>query len=129
MPRKSILLIEYETSLRDVLGGCLSEFGDWQVTPSQFIDEGIRLCEKQRPDVILIDASTAENDALVLVERLKQYSIDQAVPLLLLSSLASWFTHEEFRQMGFSGAIGKPFNPSTLASQISLLVSLSKAEE
>ncbi|MBE9141219.1 response regulator [Nodosilinea sp. LEGE 07088] len=124
MPSKSILLIEHEVSLRDVLGDCLTELGGWEVTPSESILEGIRLCESKRPDAILVDASTAENDALILIEQLKQYSVEQAVPILLISSRANWFTLSEFRQMGFSGAIGKPFNPATLSAQVSRLISL-----
>ncbi|HSM81569.1 MAG TPA: response regulator, partial [Nodosilinea sp.] len=116
MPSRSLLLIEYEASLRDVLGGCLRELGGWEVTLSESIQEGMKLCEKNRPDVILMDASTPESDALILIEQLKQYSVCQAVPILLISARADWFTLSEFRQMGFSGAIGKPFNPSTLSS-------------
>lgn len=115
---KSILLIEHEAGLRDVLGDCLRELGGWEVRLSASIQEGIRLCKEQRPDVILIDSSTSESDALLLVEQLKQYSASQAVPILLISSRADWYTLKEFRQMGFSGAISKPFNPSTLSSQV-----------
>ncbi|MBW4481832.1 MAG: response regulator [Tildeniella torsiva UHER 1998/13D] len=118
MPSHSILLIENEAGLRDVLGDCLSELGGWEVRLSESIQEGIKLCEEKRPDVILIDASTPENDAILLVEQLKQYSVSQSVPILLISSRANWFTLKEFRQMGFSGAISKPFNPSTLSSQV-----------
>lgn len=126
MPSKSILLIEHETSLRDVLGACLSELGNWQVTISGSIQEGIALCELNRPDVILMDASTPEDDAILLVEQLKRYSSEQAVPILLISSRADWFTLNEFQTMGFSGAISKPFNPSTLSSQVARLMILSE---
>lgn len=129
MPSKSILLIEHETSLRDVLGACLSELGNWQVTTSGSIQEGIALCELSRPDVILVDASAAENDALILVEQLKQYSANQSVPIVLISDRAAWFTLAEFRQMGFSGAISKPFNPCTLSAQLSRLMSLNKSAD
>lgn len=118
MPSHSVLLIEHEAGLRDVLGDCLSELGDWEVRLSESIQEGIELCKEKRPDVILMDASTSENDAILLVEQLKQYSVSQSVPILLISSRANWFTLKEFRQMGFSGAISKPFNPSTLSSQV-----------
>lgn len=124
MPSKSILLIEHEAGLRDILGDCLSELGDWEVTLSGSIKEGIELCEKKRPDVILVDASAAENDALILVEQLKQYSVSQSVPIVLISDRANWFTLHEFRRMGFSGAISKPFNPSTVSSQVARLMSL-----
>ncbi|MEA5451519.1 response regulator [Leptolyngbya sp. CCNP1308] len=129
MPSHSILLIENEAGLRDVLGDCLSELGDWEVRLSESIQEGIKLCEEKRPDVILIDASTPENDALLLVEQLKRYSVSESVPILLISDRANWFTLKEFRQMGFSGAISKPFNPSTLSSQVSRLMSLNKSAD
>lgn len=118
MPSNSILLIENEAGLRDVLGDCLRELGGWEVRLSGSVQEGIKLCEEKRPDVILIDASISERDAILLVEQLKQYSARQSVPLFLISSKANWFTLKEFHQMGFSGAISKPFNPSTLSSQV-----------
>lgn len=124
MPSNSILLIENEAGLRDVLGDCLKELGGWEVRLSGSVQEGIKLCEEKRPDVILIDASISENDAILLVEQLKQYSVRQSVPLLLISSRANWFTLKEFRQMGFSGAISKPFNPSTLSSQVHRLMTV-----
>ena len=128
MPKKSILLIEHEADLRDILGDCLSEIGDWQVAVSSSMEEGINLCEISRPDVVLVDASTLEDDALLLVEQLKKYSKAHAVPIFLLSSRAGWFTLKEFNQMGFSGAISKPFNPSTLSSQVSQLMNLNKSD-
>ena len=126
MLNNSILLIETEASLRDVLGDCLRELGDWEVTLSGSVQEGIKLCEAKRPDAILIDASISENDGILLVEQLKQYSTRQSVPLFLISSRANWFTLKEFRQMGFSGAISKPFNPSTLSSQVHQLMTSEK---
>jgi CheY-like chemotaxis protein len=89
MPSRSILLIEQEADLRSILGDCFSELGGWEVTLSKSIREGIELCEKKRPDVILVDASTAENDAIILVEQLKQYSVRQAVPIVLISDRAN----------------------------------------
>ena len=38
MPKKSILLIEHEADLRDILGDCLSEIGDWQVAVSSSME-------------------------------------------------------------------------------------------
>ncbi|WOD40007.1 response regulator [Nodosilinea sp. E11] len=128
MPKQSILLIEHETHLRYILSDCLSELGGWEVTPSTSIQEGIQLCEKKRPDVILMDASAPEPEALILIEKLKQYSSTQAVPIVLISALANWLTPKEFHQMGFGGAIGKPFNPSTLSAQIFHLASLKSAK-
>lgn len=125
MPSPRLLLIEHEASLRDVLGACLGELGDWDVTASQSLQEGISLCKHHRPDVILVDASTPEDDALLLMELLKRDSLNQAIPIVLISAKADWFTAHELHQMGFLGAISKPFNPSTLSAKIHHLMAYS----
>lgn len=122
MPNPKVLLIEHEASLRDVLDACLRELGGWDVTSSKSIQEGILLCERHHPDVILVDASAPEADALLFIEQLKMYSKNREIPIVLMSARASWFTGAELRQMGFLGAISKPFNPSTLSAQIHRLV-------
>ena len=128
MSTRSILLIEHETSILEVLHVCLSEFGDWEVILSNSIQEGVSLCMTACPDVILLDASTSERDALIFVEELKQHSISQSIPILLITARASWFTSQQLHQMGFAGAIAKPFNPSTLSAQISHLLDSSRAD-
>lgn len=122
MVAKSILLIESEISLREVLGACLREFGGWKITFSSSIKEGISLCEDTSPDLILVDASSPETDALLFIEQLKSYSAQHSIPLVLISSRANWFSPQELRNMGFSGAINKPFNPSTLPANIAQML-------
>jgi CheY-like chemotaxis protein len=126
MSTKSILLIEHEASIREVLHTCLSELGGWRVTPSTSIQEGIDLCMAMHPDVILLDTSTSEADALIFLEQLKHHSISQSIPILLLTARSSWFTAQQLQQMGFAGAITKPFNPSTLPTQVSHLLGWSE---
>lgn len=127
MPSSRLLLIEHEASLRDVLSACLGELGDWDVASSRTLQDGILLCRKYHPDVILVDASTPEADALLLMEQLKRASQWQAIPIVLISGKADWFTVTELRQMGFLGAISKPFNPSTVSAQIHRLMSHSSS--
>jgi DNA-binding response OmpR family regulator len=128
MSTKSILLIECEASIGDVLHICLSELGGWRVTLSYTIQEGIDLCRAMHPDVILLDTSTSEADALIFVEQLKEHSMRYSIPILLITSRANWFTPRQFRQMGFAGAITKPFDPATLSTQVSRLLNWSNTD-
>lgn len=122
MSTKSVLLIEQEASLREVLCTCLQEFGGWQVTLARSIKEGVDQCPIVHPDAILLDASTSETDGLIFIEQLKQHSSVHTIPILLITARANWFTSEQLRQMGFAGAIAKPFNPDTLSTQITHLL-------
>ena len=92
MSTKSILLIEQDVSIREVLQICLNEFGGWRVTLSNSIREGVDACMHSRPDAILLDTSTPEADALIFIEQLKQYSLAQSIPILLITARANWFT-------------------------------------
>jgi CheY-like chemotaxis protein len=119
---KSVLLIEYEASIREVLRTCLIEWGGWRVILSPSIQEGLSLCQSTHPDAILLDTSTAEADALIFLEQLKQHSTSQSIPILLITARASWFTPNQLQDMGFTGAIAKPFNPCTLSTQVAQLL-------
>lgn len=121
MSNKSILLIEPEVSLAEVLKICLGELTGWNVTVSASIRASINLCKSICPDVILLDASTSESDALLFIEQLKQHSAVRSIPILLITARADWFTTHQLSQMGFAGAI-KPFTPSALPAQISHLL-------
>lgn len=122
MVTKTVLLIEHEASIREILYACLREFGGWKVALSNSIQEGIDLCMTICPDAILLDTSVTETDALIFIEQLKQHSMTQSIPILLITARASWFTSKQLHQMGFAGAITKPFNPSTLSAQVSHLL-------
>jgi CheY-like chemotaxis protein len=130
MRAKSILLIEPEASIREVLHFCLRELGDWQVTSSSSIQEGIEVCRGERElDAILLDTSSSETDVLIFTEQLKQHSMMRSIPILLITARASWFTLSQFREMGFAGAIAKPFNSSTLSAQIHHLLESSSSAQ
>lgn len=122
MVTKKVLLIEPEVNLREILSVCLTELGNWTVTPSDSIQQAIRLCAALTPDTILLDTSNPEHDALLLTEALKQYSMVPAIPIVLVSDRANWFTDEQFAQMGFAGAIHKPFEPATIPTRIAQLL-------
>lgn len=128
MSRKSILLIEPEAGIREVLRTCLSELSAWRVIISNSIKEGVDLCMITRVDVILLDASAFETDALIFIEQLKQHSFARSTPILLITARANWFTLEQLHQLGFAGAIAKPFNPLNLATQISQLLGWSDGD-
>lgn len=128
MSVRAILLIEHEPSIGEILSACLSELGGWRVTLSNSIRAGVDLCETVHPDAILLDTSTSETDALIFVEQLKQHSMIQSIPIMLLSSRASWFTPKQLQEMGFVGAIAKPFNPTTVTDQIAQLLGWSNAD-
>lgn len=128
MSAKSILLIEHEDSMREVLRISLSEFGGWKVALANSIQKGIEFCIASTPDVILLEASSPETDALLFIEELKQRSSLRSIPILLITARANWFTSNQLNEWGFAGAITKPFEPSALPTQIARLLGWNQLE-
>ena len=58
MITKTILLINSEPNVREVLQACLSHLGGWQVLSTGSPSEGLQLAARNQLDAILFDLST-----------------------------------------------------------------------
>jgi CheY-like chemotaxis protein len=119
---QSILLIDYDASVREVLQVCLSEIGGWNVISVASFEDGLALLLTQQPDAIVMDIVTPKRDSIKFIQRLKQNPLTQSIPILLITHKASWYTRQNFQEMSVVGAIAKPFNPVTLPVEISKLL-------
>ncbi|MFB2939458.1 response regulator [Aerosakkonemataceae cyanobacterium BLCC-F154] len=119
---KSILLIDYESSVREVLQVCLSEIGGWNVIPAASFEEGSASLLTQKLDAIIMDNVTAKRDSTKFIQKLKANPLTQSIPILLITHKASWYTRQHLQEMKVVGAIAKPFDPVSLPVQISQLL-------
>lgn len=122
MPRKLILLIDHETSVRMVLHVCLSRLGGWDVLSVGSVQRGFETLATQNPDAILLDAPMLETNDFTFVQQIKNSSFSRSIPILLITAKAHWFSRQTLEEAGIVGAIAKPFNPITLPSQIAELL-------
>ncbi|MFB2833403.1 response regulator [Floridanema evergladense] len=119
---KSILLIDYEASVRAVLHTCLSEIGGWNVIAAASFEEGLALLSTRKLDAVIMDNDRAKRASIIFVQKLKENPLTQSIPILLITYKASWYTPQNLRDMNFVGAIAKPFDPVHLPVQISQLL-------
>jgi CheY-like chemotaxis protein len=118
----SILLIDYDTSVREVLQVCLSEIGGWNVIPAASFEEGLALLLTKKPDAIIMDIITPKRDSTKFIHHLKENPLTKSIPILLITHKASWYSPQNLQEMSVVGAIAKPFNPATLPVEISKLL-------
>ncbi len=118
MPSRSILLIDYDANLREILHICLSDLANWHVVSVASLQEGLVSLLVNQPDVILMDFSISEIDGLSFIQRLKQNPLTRFIPVILIAAKANWLTTQQLKELNIDGAITKPFNPVTLPQQI-----------
>lgn len=118
MAAKTILLIDDEASVRELVQVCLSDLAGWSVTTVASAQEGLKQLLAQHPDAILLDVLMPGMDAITFVQRLHENPATASIPVILLTVRARWFTAQKLQQLGIVEAIAKPFNPITLPDTI-----------
>jgi CheY-like chemotaxis protein len=122
-PVKSILLIDPNAEVREVLRLCLHDFGGWKVIPATSAQEGLEKLTAEHPDAVLVDILIPqEADGLRLIQTLRAHPLGRSIPIILITARAHWFNAHQIREMGVVGAVAKPFNPLTLPKQVAQLL-------
>jgi CheY-like chemotaxis protein len=120
--RRRILLIDHESSVREVLQVCLAYLGGWEVKAVSTPVQGLAVVNGFVPEVILLDAPLLDTNAQQLVATLRANPLLGSTPIVLITGRARWFSKEQLQTIGVSGVLSKPFNPLTLPQQIQAML-------
>lgn len=118
MATKTILLIDDEASIRELVQACLSDLAGWEVLTAASAQEGLYRLDSERPDAILLDVLMPGMNVTTFLHKLHKNPHIKLTPVILLSVRARWFTPQKLQQLGVVNAIAKPFNPVTLHTLI-----------
>ena len=122
MTTKSILLIDDEPNLAQVIAVCLETFKGWNVRVVNSGKEGLKLLETINPDAIVLDVMMPEMDGLTVFSHLQQNINTQNIPTILLTAKMQVSDRARFSQLGVAGVISKPFDPLKIADEISAIL-------
>jgi CheY-like chemotaxis protein len=81
--------------------------------------EGIARALAEQPDAILLDVMMPEMDGPTTVGKLKASESTRDIPVVLLTAKVQAEDKRNFMDLGIEGIISKPFDPMTLADEIS----------
>ncbi|MBF6057186.1 MULTISPECIES: phosphate regulon transcriptional regulator PhoB [Thiomicrorhabdus] len=117
MGQKTILIIEDEAAIRDMLKFTLNSSG-YQVLEAENAEEGGKIALDTQPDLILLDWMLPGISGVSLAQRLKQSDKTAAIPVIMLTARGE----EEDQVKGFdAGAddyVVKPFSPRALVARV-----------
>jgi len=118
MTIKTILLIDDEPTIRELVQICLNDLVGWNVVTAASAQAALQQLEIEHPDAILLDVVMPGMDVTTFLHRFREKHSTKLIPVILLSVIADWFTSQQLQQLGVVKAIAKPFNPLTLPEQI-----------
>jgi CheY-like chemotaxis protein len=118
MSRK-ILLVDDEDDIREVAQMSLEMTAGWEVIAAPSGAEALRLAQSERPDAILLDVMMPGMDGPATARELKSRPETADIPIVLLTAKVQAADRRRFDDLGVAGILSKPFDPMTLADEVS----------
>jgi CheY-like chemotaxis protein len=115
----TVLVVEDDTVLRELLADVLSTEG-YSVLQAGSGQEGLRLAEKHRPAVILLDQVLPRGSGMEILRQLQAEELTRYIPVVLVSGSAVEIQEPDPSP---AGILPKPFDLEALLTQVSRLVS------
>jgi len=120
--RKQILLVDDEHDIREVASMTLELIGGWDVVTASSGTECIRKAQEGRPDAILLDVMMPEMDGPSTLRHLKANQQTCAIPVIFITAKVQAADKRRFMELGVDAIISKPFDPLTLAGEVSAIL-------
>ena len=115
---KRILIIDDEQLSIQVLEMTLKMTTEWTVFSAGSGYEGIDKAKAEQPDAILLDMMMPGMDGLATLSQLRSQQETQHIPVILLTSMLKIAQPASMNTAQAAAVLEKPFNPATLAQQI-----------
>lgn len=128
MPKPVVLVVEDERDILDLVDFNLSQAG-MKVVKAHDGGEGLRLAQVERPDLVVLDLMLPGMDGKDVCRRLKQSSATRAIPILMLTALASETDRIIGFEIGADDYLTKPFSPRELVLRVQAVLRRTQEQE
>ena len=118
---RRILIIDDEDDIREVAALSLEATAGWEILTASSGAAGIRaaITSSPQPDAILMDVMMPGVDGPTTFGHMQQNPSVAHIPVLLLTAKVQGVDQRRFAGLGVAAILFKPFDPLTLAEQIS----------
>ncbi|WP_066018644.1 response regulator [Endozoicomonas atrinae] len=114
----TILYAEDDQDIRSIVEMTLRNFSDFKLISCNDGREALELAEDITPDMVLLDVMMPNVDGLTVLNRLKELDAYRRVPIVLMTAKVQKHEVEQFKELGATDVIIKPFDPLTLVDRI-----------
>ena len=116
-----ILIIDDEEDIRVIATLALEDVGGFEVVTAANCAQALLAAETHRPDVILLDVMMPDVNGLVTFDRLQSLPEVRETPIIFMTARVQRSELTELRATDAKGVITKPFDPMTLADEVTEL--------
>jgi CheY-like chemotaxis protein len=116
---RRILIIDDEDDIREVAALSLEATAGWHILTANSGASGIEIAVAEQPDAILMDVMMPDVDGPTTFRKMQQNPAITHIPVLLLTAKVQGVDQRRFAGLGVAAILFKPFDPLTLAEQIS----------
>ena len=113
-----VLIIDDEDDIRSIAALSLGVLGGAEVVEADCGRDGIDKAALEKPDVILLDMMMPGMDGPSTLTALRENPNTTAIPVIFLTARAMTSEVEKLKKMGAKGILTKPFDPTSLATQV-----------
>lgn len=124
---RRILIIDDEDDIREVCALSLETIAGWEVAVASSGAQGAARAIECLPDAILLDVMMPGMDGPATFREVRNNPATAHIPVLLLTAKVQRSDQQLFAGLGVEGVLFKPFDPLTLAAQISAALGWSQA--
>lgn len=114
---KKVLLVDDEPEVLQVLSIRMKHWGYQYHTAKNGLS-ALRLAQKHRPDLIILDIMMPEMDGYTVLSKLKAQKKYQHIPVIILSVAASCAEVERGLSGGAASYVTKPYEAANLLQNI-----------
>ncbi|MBT9312957.1 response regulator [Leptothoe kymatousa] len=122
MDKKSILVVDDDDGVREIIQFSLEAAAGWTVDTAACGQDGIAIAKAKSPDLILLDVMMPGEDGIDVFKQLQADPVTQSIPTIFLTAKARMSEHQALLQIGVLGVITKPFKARELTQQIEQLL-------
>lgn len=117
----TILLVDDSTTIRNMLKATLQPMG-YQILEAAGGRAGLEQVKQAKIDLVISDQNMPGLDGLGMVKAIREGTVNQNVPILVLTTETSDDMKTQFRAAGASGWMSKPFIPERLEAALKKLL-------
>ena len=117
MPKHTILLVDDEAAIRDMLSIAL-EAAHYNVLQAENAQQAHACIIDRHPDLVLLDWMMPGTTGLELLRRLKRDELTEKIPVIMLTAKAEEDSKISGLDAGADDYIAKPFSPRELISRV-----------
>ncbi|GAB1259283.1 phosphate regulon transcriptional regulator PhoB [Aurantivibrio plasticivorans] len=117
MPDKTILIVDDEAAIRDMLRAAL-EMASYRCLEAENAQDAHSLIVDEAPDLILLDWMLPQTSGIELARRLKRDEVTANIPIIMLTAKGEEDNKVQGLETGADDYITKPFSPRELVARL-----------